>query len=824
MRTLLTFLLTLKLCLAPLAAQIGDRSDQDQSNPPASWKIPPAPVRTPEESIKLFDLPPGFRAEIVAAEPLVQDPVAIYFDERGRLWVLEWPDYNKLLRGVIPGLDNIAPEKSRLVILEDTNGDGRMDRRTIFMDGIEWPRGVQISKNGALVMKLPQIVHAQDRDGDGKADHEEVLVDGMAIPMNPHGAPSSPLRMMDNWIYASEFPQRIRAGSTPWAMQPSPPIRGQWGFSQDNFGRLVYATNGTHLKGDLVPIHYYGRNPNFTATAGVDVRYNPDQTAWPHASTPGTNRRSQQRDEDGSMQVFTSNTAPTVYRGNQFPAEYVGNVFLGDVAGRLIRRSILTEKDGIITAENAYQRREFLFSHDERFRAVYTANGPDGALYIADMYRGIIEGHLFITSYLRKQILDRGLQHPFNGMGRIYRIVHEGSPRPPMPKLDRENPASWVALLGHPNGFWRDTAQRLIVESADRRTVPALRTMAREHRDVLARLHALWTLEGLDALTPEILTPALADPSFRIRQAAVRLSEPFLTIPEYAGKVIALAGDERVEVRRQLMFSLGEGRGPVFEQAMARLLQRNADQPFMVEAAMSGLRDREYAVLESLLNDPAWVQERAASAKVLGALAHAVLNSGKDAELERLLRHLSDDSAKLMWMRTAVLDGLVDAKKRGLANLPASLAALESSREGVVRQSAEALRKSWTSPAPPVRATRELAGPVFERGEALYAICSACHGPEGKGQPGIAPPLVDSVVVAGPADQFIRTVLNGRNQDRSNPAYPDMPPLAGLPDEDVAALVSYVRARWIGYRQPVTPQQVLAVRAGGTPAPSAPRK
>jgi hypothetical protein len=233
---------------------------------------------------------------------------------------------------------------------------------------------------------------------------------------------------MDNWIYGSKFPQRMRLSGGTWATQPNLSMRGQWGLSHDNYGRFVYASNGDHLRGDLVPGHYYTRNPNYSATAGVDVRYPADQTVWPHGATPGVNRRGQVRDENGTLQQFTANTAPAVYRGNQFPSEFVGNVFLGDVAGRLIRRSVLTEKDGIITAENAYPKREFLFSHDERFRPVFTANGPDGALYVTDMYRGIIEGHLFITSYLRQQIIARGLEQSFLGMGRIYRIVHAGRP------------------------------------------------------------------------------------------------------------------------------------------------------------------------------------------------------------------------------------------------------------------------------------------------------------------------------------------------------------------------------------------------------------
>lgn len=821
----ISFLLLAVVSLTGLRGQVGDSSALDRSDPPVDWKIPEAPVRSPEESLKLFDLPEGFRAEVVAAEPLVQDPISISFDERGRLWVLEWPAYNWQLRDGFLGLEKQNPPASRVVILEDTDGDGRMDRRTVFMDGIVWPRGLQPMKDGALILKLPEIVFAQDTDGDGKADREQVLVRGLEIPANPHGAQSSLLRGMDNWIHGLQFPQRMRPAAEAWHSEPTLSQHGQWGITQDNYGRLFYAWNGDHLRGDLVPGHYFARNPNTPLTAGTGVRLAQDQTTWPHAATSGTNRRSQQRDENGTLRTFTSNTAPTVYRGDQFPREFAGNVFLGEVAGRLVRRSVLTEKDGLITARNAYHQREFLFSHDERFRPVYTANGPDGALYIADMHRGIIEGHLFITSYLQKQIMGRGLHQPLNGMGRVYRIVHKDRAPQSPPPLRRDDLTGWVERLAHPNGFWRDTAQRVIVESEDRRVVPALRKMALGHPDELARLHALWTLEGLAAIDRETLARALADESHQVRLAAIRLSEPFLADEAFAGKVLALAGDQRIEVRRQLLFSLGEGRGRKFEEGMIRLLERDAGQLFMVEAALSGLRGRELGVLEGMLQAPVWREERPGFARLFAALSHAVINAGTLDELERLLAAVSDAGGKPLWARQAVLGGLADAKKKGLALLPAALAALRTSADESIRRRAETLGKAWAAPVP-VAATLGSgvpAGPVFDKGRRFYAVCAACHGPEGKGQPGIAPPLEGSAVVASASDEVIRSVLFGRNQDRKNVAFPDMPPFGGFGDEDVAAIVSFVKARWGGQPRMVTAAEVQQVREAAGSAPQPPR-
>ena len=358
----------------------------------------------------MMDLQPGFRVELVASEPLVQDPIAFAFDHRNRLWVLEWPSYNWPLHGVLPGIEAQPTPASRLVVLQDTNGDGRMDTRTCLAQ-MDWPRGIQLLDGGVLVFALPEIVMLRDTDGDDKADSARCCKADCRFRSTRtwrraarHG-PSTTGPMGCRWTCVCGRPE------TPLSRRVRP-LAGQWGMSHDDYGRLFFSYNQDHIRGSLVPTVYATRNPHYTASAGVDVRIGMDNEVWPHAITPGVNRRAQLRD-DGRLAVFTANAAPTVYRGDQFPEEYRGNVFVGESAGRLIRRSVLTERDGIITGKNAYAEREFLFSHDERFRPVFSATGPNGALYVADMYRGIIEGHIFMTTFLRNQIVERGLQHPF---------------------------------------------------------------------------------------------------------------------------------------------------------------------------------------------------------------------------------------------------------------------------------------------------------------------------------------------------------------------------------------------------------------------------
>ena len=759
-------------------AQVGDRAAIDTAPPPAHWTIPAAPVRTPEASMRMMDLQPGFRIELVASEPLVQDPIAFAFDEWNRMWVLEWPSYNWPLRSLLPGLAAEPTPPSRLVVLRDTNDDGRMDTRTVFAQ-MDWPRGIQLLQGGVLVFALPEIVVLRDTDGDDKADVREIVQAGLPIPVNPHLAPSSPSWTLDNWTYGLQVDQRLqRAGSTTITARAGR-LAGQWGMSHDDYGRLFFSYNQDHIRGSLVPTVYATRNPHYTALAGVDERIGVDNDVWPHAITPGVNRRAQLRD-DGRLAVFTANAAPTVYRGDQFPAEYRGNVFVGESAGRLIRRSVLTERDGIISGRNAYTEREFLFSHDERFRPVFSATGPDGALYVADMYRGIIEGHIFLTTFLRYQIVDRRLHEPFHGLGRIYRIVHEGQPLQMPPAIAPGNVAAWVPVLAHPNGHWRDMAQRILVAARSKTVVPPVRALALSHEDARVRLHALWTLEGLGAADDDLVRARLSDTSPHLRIAALRLAERQLSIRALRRAVLSLTDDADVAVRRQALYTLGASSGSDVDEARMRLLRRDAGEPFVIDAFMSGLAGREAHTLDIVMRSPAWAADRPEHRALVAALAMAINNEGRAERVAALRRLPAESSRSLPWQRQALLEG-VQASNR--ARPPATTAA-----------------------APRDAATAAL----VEQGRTAYPVCAACHQPDGRGLPALAPPLAGSASVTGPPEVLIDIVLQGRDQDA---AYPSMPPLAGLPDDQLAAILTYVRQAWGNAAPAIRAEAVRARRA-----------
>ena len=210
--------------------------------------------------------------------------------------MLEWPSYNWPLRDLLPGIEKQPTPTSRLVVLRDTNGDGRMDTRTVFAE-MDWPRGIQLVDGGVLVFALPEIVFLRDTDGDDKADRREVVQGGLPIPVNPHLAPSSPSWTLDNWTYGLQVDDRLRLTGDTRVRVRSGRLAGQWGMSHDDYGRLFFSYNQDHIRGSLVPTVYATRNPHYTASAGVDVRIGMDNDVWPHAITPGVNRRAQLRDD-----------------------------------------------------------------------------------------------------------------------------------------------------------------------------------------------------------------------------------------------------------------------------------------------------------------------------------------------------------------------------------------------------------------------------------------------------------------------------------------------------------------------------------------------
>ena len=814
------FLPLLPLLLSPLLAQRGDRAGEVQAPPPAHIQIPPAPILTAEQALKTFTVAKGFRVELIAGDPLVGDPISMVFGPDGRLWVLE-------MRGYMQDVDGKGEDQpvGSIAVLADTDGDGRMDKRTVFAQGLVMPRAMALVGDGLLVAEPPKLWFMRDTDGDGVADDKKEIAADYGNTTNPEHNSNGLLWALDNWIYSANHTTRFRyEGAGKFTREPTI-TRGQWGITQDDTGRLYYNSNSDPLRVDAVPSAYLRRNPNFPAT-GTNVQLVPARLpTFPGRVTPGINRGYNTLDKDGKLMSVTAACGPVIYRGALFPAEFRGDAFIAEPSGNLIKRIKLTEKDGALTGANAYEGAEFLTSTDERFRPVNLFNGPDGALYVVDLYRGVLQHKTYVTSFLRKQIEERKLEEGI-GLGRIWRIVPEGAPNAKFDAgLARATTAQLVEKFSDANGWVRDTAQRLLVEKRDPAAAPLLTGVARTARDPLARLHALWTLDGLGAADKPTVLAALNDRDARVCAAAIRLAEKFLKPTADAtvvARLTALAPRPEPSVRLQLAFSLGEAKTPAADAALGALLVAAGSQPYLVDAVVSGLARREADFIEALARETKEAGPAVTTAVV--AAAGAAFKANEATRLARVLAVAADPAAPT-WLRNAVFDGIDRSFSRLFdgkivpANLTAEPKALvELANKGGTPEAARAAKllesMRWRGKPGMAAAVAVTFTPaeqkLFDQGKVQYAtLCAACHQPEGQGLAGLAPPLVFSRWVLGDERVLASIILCGKSQDNLV-----MPTLrAALDDEAIASVLTYIRNSWEHTAGAVTPATVARMRA-----------
>ncbi|MEO7415294.1 MAG: c-type cytochrome [Opitutaceae bacterium] len=810
------------LAISPVLAQNGDRKGEVQKPVGDHIKIPPAPVLSPQEEAATFKLAPGYRAELVAAEPLLGDPVAMQFAPDGRLWVIE-------MRGYMPNVDGVGESEpvGIISVLTDTDGDGRFDQRSVFADKLVMPRAIALVADGVLIAEPPRLWFLRDTNGDGKADEKTEIANDYGPVDNPEHSANGLLRAMDNWIYSAKHNVRFRwQGGKTFIREDTIP-RGQWGIAQDDVGRIYHNSNSDPLRYDAVPSAYLKRNPLFPAAGGANLQLVPaNLRVWPSRVTPGVNRGYQILNEEGKLTGMTAASAPVVYRGSLFPDDAKGDAFVPEPSGNLIKRIKLTQKDGIVTGANAYQGDEFMTSTDERFRPVSLYNGPDGALYIVDFYRGVIQHRVFVTSFLRAQIEQRGLEKG-RANGRIWRIVPEGAPKADFRfNLAQASTAELVEKLGNPNGWMRDTAQRLLVERTDAAVNPALAQAAvASQQNPLARLHALWALEGRGAIEKATLVTAFGDSDPRVAAAAIRLSEKFLTQPggdaDLASRVVALV-PTRTEpaVRLQLAFTLGEIRSSAGDEALRALAIAAGKQPFLADAIVSGLAGRELAFVEALVKN----DQAAAQAEDVVRFAYsAVLKSNNIAQIDRGLALLTAGETR-GWARPALLAGIRYSLPRSpdgrslAGKLPAEpkpllALAAKSDADAKVAQQLLALITWPGKPGAVTTVMRPLSAAEqasFEIGKAKFAlVCAACHQPNGQGLPGLAPSLVNSRWLLGDPRITARIVLNGKA--RENLIMPPWKTL--LDDESLAGVLTFSRRSWGHEADPVSVATVKEARA-----------
>lgn len=623
-------------------------------------KLPKIPPKSPQESLKAMQLADGFKVSLVAAEPLVRDPVAIDFDENGRMYVVELPAYNGYAVKDFKGTGSVR-------LLEDTDDDGRYDKSSIFLADLAYPTAVACWAGGVFVGASPDLFYAKDTDGDGKADERRVIFTGFGADKAGEAHLNSFRWGYDNRIHVSTNLSGgdIRITDNPDA--PAVSVRGrgfifdprdtskfeltsgggQHGMSMDNWGHKFVCSNSVPAQTLMYDDRYVARNPHLQApAAAVDIAPEGKFTTLYRISEPEPWRELRTRlrktgkfrgsDEGGKpFGFFTGATGITIYRGDAWPESHRGNLIVGDVANNLIYRATL-EYDGLrLIARRADKGREFLTTRDIWTRPVQFANAPDGTLYVLDIYRGLIEGAAFLPPEFL-EFLD-----PISGndRGRIYRIEPKGFQRRSTPRLG-DLPSKVVALLDHPNGWHRDTASRLIYESQSGTLLNELELLVATGKLAEGRMMALYSLDGLGLLDQGVVLQALDDASPLVRAHALQLGEQFAaTSPAIVARMCEMTSDDDLRVRYQLAFSLGAGRGSARNAALAKLAIQDGADSWMRLAVLSSLRDGSGEVFEAIASDGKFREPP--SRALLLALARQIGASNRKDEIAAFLKVLS---------------------------------------------------------------------------------------------------------------------------------------------------------------------------------------
>ena len=569
----------------------GGRKD-DPINADVDWtKQPPVLPKTPEEELKQFILQPGYRLELVLADPIIQEPTAIAFDGNGRMFVVE--DRSYMLDLDMTGqLDPI----SRISLHVDTDGDGVYDKHTVFVDNLVFPRFVTPFGPGVILTKesnADELWKYTDTNGDGVADKKELFDTGYGRLGNVEGQEAFLTWALDNWMYSTY--NAFRARWTPHGVvkESTGSNGGEWGVTQDNDGKIWFESGAPGVpSGFQFPIVYGNFNvpdqfePDFRIPWGAPIRIADMQGGMGATRMP-----------DGSLKSVTASAGNDIYRGHRLPKELVGDLLSGEPVGRIIRRIRAENKEGLTILHNFYPGNEFIKSLDPLFRPVDITTAPDGTVYITDMYHGIIQvGNFTRTgSYLRARVEQYELDKVIH-KGRIWRLVYDGV-KPDrsdrlrrdriQPRMHDETPAQLVAHFSHPNGWWRDTAQQLLILRQNKSVVPALRTMVKTSRNLVARFHALWTLEGLGALQPAMARQLMEDPEPRMRIQAIRASETLYKAGDksFANDFTALTKDQNVDVVIQAMLTLNRWKVPDAAATIKETMNANPARGVQVVAS-----------------------------------------------------------------------------------------------------------------------------------------------------------------------------------------------------------------------------------------------
>lgn len=764
----LTFLTSLLLSTASIFAQSGDRKGHDMKDVIPKDKIPAAPPLDAQKSLKTIKVQNGFEMEIVANEPQVFNPVMLSFDGNGRMWVCEMTSY-------MPNVDGKNEEvpTGKISILEDTNGDGAIDKRIEFLSDVMLPRAIAFVKGGILYADHTSLYFAEVLPGD-KVGIRQMVDKDYAKGGSLEHKPNTMLHGMDGWYYNAKSSSRYKAipldSEAPIGskeiyknkyfklVKANTESRGQWGLSMDDYGRLYHNGNSSPAGGEYLRPSSLQRNPGFKTKiktyrigggAVYPIRMNPGinrgymKGMLKDLSNPGSSNY-------GHLSKFTAASGNAVYRGTNFPAKFYGASFTPEPSGNLISVRTITEKDGSLGGQEIYKGAEIVASTDERFRPVNLYTAPDGSLYVVDLYHGILQHRVFVTTYLRNQILSRGLDKNNNDKGRIFRLKYSSGKLDGTPKMEGMPAAKLVPYLAHGNGWWRDTARRLIVQQNDKSVVSAIESLIASSSDYKAQINALWTLEGLNAVSLSAVQNALKSSNVKVKTNALSVSEklPVKDHEAMASFLEGLQSSAGYEMSLQIALTAGVIKSQKsFDILKSVLASKYSGKTYFKEAVISGLYGREKAFEAYLGSD---FKDK----KFLGMLKKV----GKEVKVASNFSKLNKEGKDL-----------------------------------------------------------------FKKGETLFfggMNCFACHGPDAQGMPNIGPPLVKSEWVTGSKEKLVSVLLHGLmgpikvNGKTYSPPLP-MPGLGANPmfkDADIAAVSTFIRNHFGNKASAVTAKDVSAIR------------
>ena len=833
------FILTwISLCVDGLALE---RSDfKINPNPPGS-------TFAPEDSLSTIRVPDGYRLELVAAEPMIEEPVCMAWGPNGELYVAEMRTY---MRDI--DMNGELEPLSRIVKLVDLDGDGRMDKSSTYLDNLVLPRAILTLDNKVLVGEPPHLWLCEDTDGDGVADKKISIFEnfGKRESGNVEHKINGLQWTMDNWIYNTKSSSifRYRDGTIE---ERRTVFSGQWGQTVNDRGESIATKNSEPGLATVFPGKYLGdlslanKYRNLFERVRLGQGYS---TTWPIQGTPDMQGgRGLGRENDRSLQRFTAACGQTVFRGDRLGDDMKGTYWVCEPVGRMIRCSDVEYEDGMITLHNRLEKQklEFISSTDANFRPVNAYTAPDGTLHFIDMYRGVIQHGNWTRegSYLRSEILRRGLEKNI-GKGRIYRLVRDGIKPGPLPSFGKSDANDLVEALGHPNGWWRDEAQKLLILRKEAKAIPLIKKAVKNAKSGLARAHALWTLAGMGVWDESLVLSAISDNDMDVRLAALRVSGERL-LENKASKLLLDAvakplPDDDLEISTQRLlslsfykkqtrsFSLRSGHIDRVKEAAGRFI----DSELIAKAFIVALNPAEYLpALELLSKDQHFQHTKHSLPQYLGFASFA------QAEPDMLSALIDFTAHSPGGIRDAVLEGLRLGSKAG-KYVPGELVRFDAKPAGLTRMEEEGVPEynlaiindhiTWPSDskfklrkALPPLSQAELAR--FNKGREIYrGLCAACHGSEGEGvkmpEPEnhrmLAPSLVGSPRVNDRNHRyFAEIILKGMTGPIDGITYGGvMAPMESYDNEWISSVMTYVRRSWGNGGSPVKPDEIERVR------------